>query len=179
MKHFTLWCQEKQNKIAALIHPFSVDEVFEGDQQWRAGTVTVSWIGCNESFLPAHTSQVRRHRSDGGSHQWNEWRVTQEHLHCQNLPPHLLSLHLRLECRQHMQCVTSDFISSFINSLACARHQQVQENHHGSAAVESQRTRKGKDSALEMTANDYANERASKDFFVRLLYVLALKRQNY
>lgn len=33
MNHFILRCQEKQNQIATLIHPSSVYEVFEGDQQ--------------------------------------------------------------------------------------------------------------------------------------------------
>lgn len=82
-------------------------------------------------------------------HRWKEWCVTHTSLHwcSQNFAPHLLLLHLWYECRQHMQRITPDFISSFINSLACARHQQVQESQHSSAPVETQRTRKGKDSS--------------------------------
>lgn len=49
--------------------------------------------------------------------------MKQLHWHRQNFTPHLLALHLWFEWRQHMQCIASDFISSFINPLACARHQ--------------------------------------------------------
>lgn len=150
-KWTTLFCGARRNRIRSLrwfIHLQFMKCLREINSE-EPGLLLSPALGIIKSFYE-HTWQDRLHRSDGGSHQRNEWRVTQKHLHwrSQNFAPHLLSLHLWFECRQHMQRVTSDFSSAFINSLACARHQQVQESQHGSAPVETQRTRKRKHSAL-------------------------------